>query len=161
MQIMYGVTGERRLQEWEAGWLPGYEGSRPVRIGNAAHTQVQLDVYGELMDATHQARLNGLTGEDTWALQLEIMKHVAEVWSQPDEGIWEVRGGRRHFTFSKVMAWVAVDRAVQDAERFGLDGPVADWRALREQIHADVRTHGLNPQTGGFQRAYDDPTADA
>jgi GH15 family glucan-1,4-alpha-glucosidase len=161
MQIMYGVTGERRLIEWEAGWLPGYEGSRPVRIGNAAHTQVQLDVYGELMDATHQARLNGLTGEDTWALQCEIMKHVAEIWDQPDEGIWEVRGGRRHFTFSKVMAWVAVDRAVQDAERFSLDGPLEEWRALRRQIHADICTHGFNHETGGFQRAYDDPSADA
>jgi GH15 family glucan-1,4-alpha-glucosidase len=161
MQIMYGVTGERRLLEWEAAWLPGYEGSRPVRVGNAAHTQVQLDVYGELMDATHQARLNGLTGDDTWALQREIMAHVVEVWAEPDEGIWEVRGGPRHFTFSKVMAWVAVDRAVQDAERFGLEGPLDEWRALRRRIHADICAHGVNPKTGGFQRAYDDPTADA
>jgi GH15 family glucan-1,4-alpha-glucosidase len=122
---------------------------------------VQLDVYGELMDATHQARLNGLTGDDTWALQREIMAHVVEVWAEPDEGIWEVRGGPRHFTFSKVMAWVAVDRAVQDAERFGLEGPLDEWRALRRRIHADICAHGVNPKTGGFQRAYDDPTADA
>jgi GH15 family glucan-1,4-alpha-glucosidase len=134
MQIMYGVTGERRLMEWEVGWLCGYEASRPVRIGNAAHRQLQLDVYGELMDATHQARLNGLMGQHTWALQIEIMKHVAGVWREPDEGIWEVRGGPRHFTFSKIMAWVAVDRAVQDAERFGFEGPVDDWRALRDEI---------------------------
>jgi GH15 family glucan-1,4-alpha-glucosidase len=161
MQIMYGVTGERRLTEWTADWLGGYEGARPVRIGNAAHSQLQLDVYGELMDATHQARVNNLAGDDIWDLQVEIMKHVAEVWSRPDEGIWEVRSGPQHFTFSKVMAWVAVDRAVQDAERFGLPGPVDDWRALRQRIHADVCDKGFNRQTGGFQRAYDDPTADA
>jgi GH15 family glucan-1,4-alpha-glucosidase len=161
MQIMYGVTGERRLTEWEADWLAGYEGAKPVRIGNAAHRQFQVDVYGELMDATHQARLNGLTDGDTWALQLEIMKQVVAVWNQPDEGIWEVRGAARHFTFSKVMAWVAVDRAVQDAEEFELEGPVAAWRALRDEIHAEVCAKALNPQTGGFQRAYDDPGADA
>jgi len=161
MQIMYGVTGERRLTELEAGWLAGYEGAKPVRIGNAAHNQFQMDVYGELMDATHQARRNGLTDGDTWALQLAIMEHVVKVWNDPDEGIWEVRSGPRHFTFSKIMAWVAVDRAVRDAERFGLAGPVEDWRALRETIQAEVFAHGLNPETGGFQRAYDDPSADA
>jgi len=161
MQIMYSVTGERRLTEWEADWLAGHEGARPVRIGNAAHRQFQIDVYGELMDATHQARLHGLTDGDTWALQRHIMEHVAKVWDQPDDGIWEVRGAPRHFTFSKVMAWVAADRAVQDAEAFGLEGPVDAWRELRDVIHAEVCSKGVNVETGGFQRAYDDPRADA
>jgi GH15 family glucan-1,4-alpha-glucosidase len=161
MQIMYGVTGERRLLEWEVSWLAGYGGARPVRIGNAAHSQFQIDVYGELMDATHQARLNGLTDGDTWALQLEIMQHVVKVWNEPDEGIWEVRSGPQHFTFSKIMAWVAVDRAVQDAEKFGLEGPLEEWRTLRDAIHAQVCERGLNRRTGGFQRAYDDANADA
>lgn len=161
MQIMYGVTGERRLAEWEADWLAGYEGSRPVRIGNAAHRQFQIDVYGELMDATHQARAHGLTDGDTWALQRQIMAHVVKVWDQPDEGIWEVRGAPRHFTFSKIMAWVAVDRAVQDAEAFKLKGPLKAWRKLRDEIHAEVCAKAFNPATGGFQRAYDDPRADA
>jgi GH15 family glucan-1,4-alpha-glucosidase len=161
MQIMYSLSGERRLMEWEVGWLAGYEGAQPVRIGNAAHTQFQLDVYGELMDAVHHARIGGLADDGAWAVQRSIMEHVAQVWMEPDDGIWEVRGGPQHFTFSKVMAWVAVDRAIQGAEMFGLDGPVDDWRALRSTIHTDVCAHGLNPQTGGFQRAYDDPTADA
>ena len=161
MQIMYGLAGERRLLEWEVDWLAGYEGSKPVRVGNAAHTQFQIDVYGELMDAAHHARVGGLAQEDTWDLQLVIMEHVAKVWMQPDEGIWEVRGGRRQFTFSKVMAWVAMDRAIQDVEMFGFEGPVETWRALRAQIHAEVCANAINPTTGGFQRAYDDPTADA
>ena len=161
MQIMYGVAGERRLIEWEADWLKGYNGARPVRLGNAAHRQFQLDVYGELMDATHQARRNGLTDGDTWALQLAIMEHLVKIWDEPDEGIWEVRGGPRHFTFSKIMAWVAVDRAVRDAEEFQLEGPIDEWRALRETIQAEVAAKSLNPETGGFQRAYDDPSADA
>jgi GH15 family glucan-1,4-alpha-glucosidase len=161
MQIMYGLAGERRLAEWQVGWLPGYEGARPVRVGNAAHEQFQIDVYGELMDAFHHARRGGLAQEATWALQLTIMEHVGRVWAQPDEGIWEVRGGRRHFTFSKVMAWVAADRAVKGVEMFGLDGPVEAWRSLRDRIHADVCARAINPATGGFQRAYDDPGADA
>jgi len=143
------------------GWLSGYQGAQPVRIGNAAHSQVQLDVYGELMDATHQARLNGLTDGDTWSLQLAIMAHVAEAWNDPDQGIWEERGPPRHFTFSKIMAWVAADRAIQDAEQFGLEGSIDDWRTLREAIRAEVDANALNPRTGGFQRAYDDPGADA
>jgi GH15 family glucan-1,4-alpha-glucosidase len=161
MQIMYGVTGERRLIEWEAGWLNGYKGARPVRLGNAAHSQFQMDVYGELMDATHQARLHGLTDGDTWGLQLAIMEHVVKVWNEPDEGIWEVRSGPQDFTFSKIMAWVAVDRAIRDAEQFGLEGPIEEWRALRQTIQAEVGVKALNPETGGFQRAYDDPSADA
>jgi GH15 family glucan-1,4-alpha-glucosidase len=161
MQIMYGLAGERRLTEWEVGWLGGYEGATPVRIGNAAHRQFQLDVYGELMDAFHQARRGGLTGDGTWAVQRAIMDHVTKVWNEPDEGIWEVRSGRRHFTFSKVMAWVAVDRAVKAVETFGLEGPVDEWRTLRSTIHLEVCAQGFNARTGGFQRAYDDPSADA
>ena len=161
MQIMYGLAGERRLTEWQAEWLKGYEDAKPVRLGNAAHRQFQLDVYGELMDAFHQARRGGFVGEDTWAVQRVIVDHVATVWCEPDEGIWEVRGGRRHFTFSKVMAWVAVDRAVKAVEAYGLDGPIDDWRRLRSTIHADVCARGFNARTGGFQRAYDDIGADA
>jgi GH15 family glucan-1,4-alpha-glucosidase len=120
-----------------------------------------MDVYGELMDATHQARLHGLTDGDTWGLQLAIMEHVVKVWNEPDEGIWEVRSGPQDFTFSKIMAWVAVDRAIRDAEQFGLEGPIEEWRALRQTIQAEVGVKALNPETGGFQRAYDDPSADA
>ena len=124
LQIMYGLAGERRLTELEVPWLPGYEGARPVRIGNGAHGQLQLDVYGEVMDALHQARLAGLAADETgWALQRALLEHLEAVWREPDEGIWEIRGGRRHFTFSKVMAWVAFDRAVKSAETFGLARP--------------------------------------
>src|SRR5919107_85012 len=137
MQIMYGVGGERRLEEYVADWLPGYEGN-PVRIGNAASEQFQLDVYGEVMDALHQARLAGLRRDDpSWALQAHLMSFVEEHWSDPDEGIWEVRGGPKQFTHSKLMAWVAADRAVKAIERFGLPGPAARWRVLRE----DIRRH--------------------
>jgi GH15 family glucan-1,4-alpha-glucosidase len=161
MQIMYGLAGERRLTEWEAGWLPGYEGARPVRIGNAAHQQFQIDVYGGLMDAFHQARAAGLAGEAIWDVQRAIMKHVAEIWRRPDEGIWEVRGDPQHFTYSKAMAWVAADRAVKAVEVHGMDGPVQEWRDLRDQIHAEVCARAISPRTGGFQRAYDQPGADA
>jgi len=161
LQIMYGIAGERRLLEWKAEWLAGYEGARPVRIGNAAHQQFQLDVYGELMDAFHQARRGGLVDADGWALERVVADHVAEVWRRPDDGIWEVRGGAHHFTFSKVMAWVAIDRAVCAVEDYGLDGPVDRWRKIREAIRADVLRNGRNPVTGAFQRAYDDPGMDA
>ena len=162
MQIMYGLGGERRLLEWTADWLPGYEGARPVRIGNAAYDQYQLDVYGELMDALHQARKGGLSGDEAgWAAQRALVAHVARVWDQPDEGIWEVRGGRKHFTYSKVMAWVAVDRAIQSTEAWGLDGEIDDWRALRERIHADVCARGLDPARGCFTQAYGEPALDA
>jgi GH15 family glucan-1,4-alpha-glucosidase len=161
MQIMYGLAGERRLFEWRADWLEGYEGASPVRIGNAAHSQFQLDVYGELMDAFHQARRGGLAGAEIWPVQQVIMEHLAKVWREPDEGIWETRGGRRQFTFSKVMAWVAADRAVKSVEMFGLPGPIEAWRRLRADIHAEVCAEAFNPRTGGFQRAYDDPGADA
>ncbi len=137
MQIMYGIAGERRLTEWEVPWLPGYEGARPVRIGNGAHGQLQLDVYGEVMDALHQARRAGLAEDEAgWALQRALLDHLETVWREPDEGIWEVRGPRRHFTFSKVMAWVAFDRAVQ--ERRSLR-PRRAGRSLARAGHRDPR----------------------
>jgi GH15 family glucan-1,4-alpha-glucosidase len=124
IQIMYGLAGERRLDEWVVPWLPGYQGAAPVRIGNAAADQLQPDVYGEVMDALHHAREGGLSSAPaSWTLQVNRVEHIAEIWGEPDEGIWEVRGGRRQFTFSKVMAWVALDRAVRDAETFNLAGP--------------------------------------
>jgi GH15 family glucan-1,4-alpha-glucosidase len=162
MQIMYGLAGERRLDEWEIGWLPGYEGSRPVRIGNAAHGQVQLDVYGELMDAMHQARRAGLAGsESSWAVQRALIEHLETAWQQPDGGIWEVRGPPQHFTYSKVMAWVAVDRAVKAAEIFGLHGPLDRWRALRKQMHAEICAKAVDPARGCFVQAYGSRNLDA
>ena len=162
IQIMYGLAGERRLPEWEATWLPGYENSRPVRIGNAAHGQLQLDVYGELMDALHQAQRRGLPmSPAAWALQRALIQHLAGIWQMPDEGIWEVRDRRRHFTYSKAMAWAAVDRAVRDIEVFGLEGPLERWRALRDEIHADVCRHGYDPALGSFVRSYGSRDLDA
>src|SRR5689334_12509670 len=135
MQIMYGVRGERRLAEYELKHLAGYENSRPVRIGNAASEQFQLDVYGEVMDAMHLARTAGIhSGAASWALQRHLISFVEAHWQEPDEGLWEIRGSRRHFTHSKVMAWVAIDRAVKAVEQFGLEGDVARWKALRKQI---------------------------
>jgi GH15 family glucan-1,4-alpha-glucosidase len=162
IQIMYGLAGERRLHEWEVDWLPGYEGSQPVRVGNAAARQMQLDVYGELMDALHQARHGGIVGGETgWALQKALITHLETVWQQPDEGIWEVRGGRRHFTHSKVMAWVAVDRVLRTAEEFGLPGPLAEWRALRDTIHREVCQQGFNTERGAFVQSYGSRELDA
>lgn len=161
MQIMYGIAGERRLMEWKADWLPGYEGAAPVRVGNAAHQQFQLDVYGELMDAFHQARRWGLLEESSWALERAVIDHVVTVWDQPDEGIWEVRSGPHHFTFSKIMAWVVLDRAVKAVDEHGLDGPVEEWRTLRETIKTAIFDNGFDARTGAFKRAYDDPSADA
>ena len=161
MQIMYGVAGERRLGEFIADWLPGYDGN-PVRIGNAAADQFQLDVYGEVMDALHQARLAGLRRDDpSWALQAHLMSFVEEHWSDPDEGIWEVRGGPKQFTHSKLMAWVAADRAVKAIERFGLPGPAARWRALREDIRRDILTRGYDADRGTFTQYYRSRELDA
>ena len=161
-QIMYGVGGERRLTEWAVGWLPGYENSGPVRIGNAAHNQLQLDVYGEVMDALHQARRGGLdSGEAAWGMQRALIEHLSKIWDQPDTGIWEVRDAPEHFTYSKVMAWVALDRAVKGAEMFGLDAPIARWRQLTQTIHADVCANGFDPQLGSFVRAYGTKELDA
>jgi GH15 family glucan-1,4-alpha-glucosidase len=161
-QILYGVAGERLVPEWEVSWLPGYAGSRPVRVGNAAARQFQLDVYGEVLDALHTARRHGLPAdENAWHVERRMVAFVERMWREPDEGIWEVRGGRRHFTHSKVMAWVALDRAVQAVERFGLEGPVARWRAVRAEIHADVCRHGYDPGRGAFVQFYGSDLLDA
>jgi len=162
VQIMYGLAGERMLREWELPWLPGYEGAAPVRLGNAASAQAQLDVYGEVMDALFQARVAGLReSNEAWALQAALANHVARIWTQPDQGIWEVRGPAQHFTHSKVMAWVAIDRAVKSAEQFGLPGPLHDWRALRDTIHDEVCRRAWNAQLGCFVQAYDSSLLDA
>ena len=162
IQIMYGIRGERRLTEWEVPWLPGYENSLPIRIGNAAHNQLQLDIFGEVMDALHQARQGGLGSDETgWDLQLALLAHLEQIWRQPDEGIWEVRGGPQHFTYSKAMAWVAFDRAIKSAETHKLPGPLDRWRAVRDEIHDDVCTHGYDAALGSFVRAYGGKDLDA
>ncbi len=162
MQIMYGAAGERRLDEWEVPWLPGHGGAKPVRVGNAASNQFQLDVYGEVMDSLHLARRFGVEPDpDTWALELALMESLEARWREPDEGIWEVRGPRRHFTHSKVMAWVAFDRAIRAVEDAGLDGPVDRWRAQRAEVHEDVCRHGFHADLGAFVQAYDVPRLDA
>ena len=161
-QILYGVGGQRRVPEQVLDWLPGYAGSSPVRIGNAAHEQFQLDVYGEVMDVLHQARIQGLDPNDhAWSLQRTLMDFLEGVWDQPDEGIWEVRGPRRHFTHSKVLAWVAFDRAVQAVERWGLHGPVDRWRRLRQDIHDEVCREGFNTELGSFTQSYGSDELDA
>ncbi len=162
LQIMYGISGERRLWELEVPWLDGYEGSRPVRLGNAAHEQLQLDVYGELMDTCYAARRLGLEhNEEGWLVQKVLMDFLESAWSSPDNGFWEVRGPRRHFTHSKVMAWVAMDRAVRMVERFKLDGPVERWRALSAKIHRDISTYGFNPELNAFVQYYGGTELDA
>ncbi len=162
MQIMYGIAGERRLTELEVPWLPGYEGSAPVRIGNAAHSQFQLDVYGEVVDALHVARRGALTESASgWALQQAILDHLEQCWREPDQGIWEVRGPPCHFTYSKAMAWVAFDRAIRSVEQFALQGPVHHWRRLREEIHADVCAHGFDRELGSFVQCYGSKQLDA
>jgi GH15 family glucan-1,4-alpha-glucosidase len=161
-QIMYGLGGERRLTEWEVPWLSGYLDSKPVRIGNAAAGQLQLDIYGEVADALHHARIGQLSAnERAWAIQRALTAHVEKVWQQPDEGIWEVRGARQQFTHSKVMAWVALDRAIKATERFGLEGPVGRWREVRERIHADVCANGYDSTRGSFVQAYGSRELDA
>ena len=161
-QILYGVGGQRRVPEQVLDWLPGYAGSSPVRIGNAAHEQFQLDVYGEVMDVLHQARIQGLDPNDhAWSLQRTLMDFLEGVWDQPDEGIWEVRGPRRHFVHSKVLAWVAFDRAVQAVERWGLRGPVDRWRRLRQDIHDEVCREGFNTQLNAFTQSYGSDELDA
>ena len=162
IQIMYGIRGERRLTEWEVPWLPGYENSRPVRIGNAAHNQLQLDIFGEVMDALHQARQGGLGGyEAGWDLQREFLAHLEKIWREPDEGLWEIRGARQHFTHSKAMAWLAFDRAIKSAQAFGLPGEIDRWRLIREEIHNDVCTRGYDSDTGSFVQAYGTKQLDA
>jgi GH15 family glucan-1,4-alpha-glucosidase len=162
MQIMYGIAGERRLYEVELPWLEGYENSSPVRIGNAAHSQVQLDVYGEMLDAVHQARKGGLAPlQSGWDLQRAIIEQVEEVWHKPDESIWEVRSGPEQFVYSKVMAWVAFDRTIRSAERFKLKGPIEHWRKVRDTIHKQVCDEGFNAELNSFMRSYGATEVDA
>jgi GH15 family glucan-1,4-alpha-glucosidase len=162
MQIMYGIMGQRRLLEWEAGWLSGYEGAKPVRVGNAAHAQLQLDVYGELIDAFHQSRMAKLElYEGSWAIECTILEHLAEEWDRPDHGIWERRGAARHYVFSKVMAWVAFDRGIKSAESFGFQAPVEKWRALRERICRDVCDKGFDRELNAFVESYGSKMLDA
>ncbi len=159
---LYGLAGERNLFERELPWLPGYEDSRPVRVGNAAADQLQLDVFGEVMDALHLARRKGLPpNEFAWNLQRALAEHLATIWQQPDRGIWEVRGPQQHFTHSKVMAWVAMDRAVKAVERFELAGPVDKWRKLRDQIHDEVCQRGFSRKRNAFTQAYESEHLDA
>jgi GH15 family glucan-1,4-alpha-glucosidase len=159
---MYGVAGERRLTEFELPWLEGYEGSRPVRIGNAASEQLQLDVYGEVLDALYQARVRGIgVDPQAWRIQLVMLDHLAEAWRDPDEGIWEIRGERRHFTHSKVMAWVAFDRAVRTVEQQGLDGPEDRWREVRDEIFEEVCDRGFDAELGSFTQSYGSKELDA
>jgi GH15 family glucan-1,4-alpha-glucosidase len=168
MQIMYGIAGQRRLLEWEADWLPGYEGAQPVRVGNAAHAQLQLDVYGELMDAFHQARLarlarepNAKFDEVTWDIECKVLEHLAEIWNQPDSGIWERRGDGKHYVSSKVMTWVAFDRAIKSAEKFGFEAPLDAWRDLRDTIHRDVCEKGFDRKLNTFVESYGSQLLDA
>jgi GH15 family glucan-1,4-alpha-glucosidase len=163
VQIMYGVAGERRLTEFEVPWLSGYEGSTPVRVGNAASDQLQLDVYGEVLDALYQARMHGLPLDmNAWKIQLALLDHLEEAWRDPDEGIWEIRGERRHFVHSKVMAWVAFDRAVRTvADNNELEGPVERWRAMRDEIHREVCEHGFDESLGSFVQSYGSQELDA
>ncbi len=162
MQIMYGIMGQRRLLEWEATWLPGYEGAKPVRVGNAAHAQLQLDVYGELIDAFHQWRIAKLELDgSTWALECTVLEHLAEIWDQPDHGIWERRGAGRHYVSSKVMTWVAFDRGIKSAETFGFEAPLDKWRGLRDAIHLDVCARGFDPELNSFVESYGSKMLDA
>ncbi|HEY3541453.1 MAG TPA: glycoside hydrolase family 15 protein [Gaiellaceae bacterium] len=162
LQIMYGVGGERRLTEFELTWLPGYESSAPVRVGNAASEQLQVDVYGEVIDALYQARTQGLEYEpSSWALQRKLLNALETTWQEPDEGIWEVRGGRRHFVHSKVMAWVAFDRAVRSVEIHEVDGAADRWLAARDRIHAEVCERGFDAELNSFTQSYGSKELDA
>jgi GH15 family glucan-1,4-alpha-glucosidase len=162
IHIMYGIQGERRLPELELPWLPGFDGAIPVRIGNAAHSQFQLDVYGEVLDASyHAGKLGAGHGEEAWHVEEALVTYLERAWREPDEGIWEVRGPRRHFTHSKVMAWVAFDRAVKAIDQLGFDGPSDRWRALRDEVHREVCTRGFNAERGTFVQAYDSTEVDA
>jgi GH15 family glucan-1,4-alpha-glucosidase len=162
LQILYGVAGERRIPETELPWLDGYAGSAPVRIGNAAHEQFQLDVYGEVMDAFHIAREHGLASDNpVWSLQTKLMDFLEGAWDRPDEGIWEVRGPRRHFTHSKVLAWVAFDRAIDLSERFAMEGPTDRWRRTREEIKEEVCREGFDVEQGAFTQSYGSKQLDA
>jgi GH15 family glucan-1,4-alpha-glucosidase len=162
LQTLYGLAGERRHPEYELEWLPGYEGSAPVRVGNAASGQLQIDVWGEVMDALYLARRMSLKdAADSWPLEQNLLEHLVTLWRQPDEGIWEVRGPRRHFTHSKVMAWVAFDRAIRSTEEYGLSGPVERWRQARAELHTSVCEHGWSKARGTFVQHYDGDAVDS
>ncbi|PYC79947.1 glucoamylase [Streptomyces tateyamensis] len=162
LQIMYSITGQRELTETHLDWLPGYEGSAPVRVGNGAAGQLQLDVYGEVVEALYLAQMTGLSRSDhAHLLQLRLISYLEEHWKAPDEGIWEVRGPRRHFVHSKVMAWVAVDRTIKLIEQTEAEGPLERWRALREEIHADVCEKGYDPDRNTFTQYYGGHELDA
>jgi GH15 family glucan-1,4-alpha-glucosidase len=167
LQVLYGVAGERHLMEWEVPWLAGYNGARPVRVGNAASGQLQLDVFGEIGDVLLQARMhhthkitNGNTAPH-FDIQCLLLEHLQKVWRHTDHGIWEIRAEKKHFTHSKVMAWVAFDRGIREAEHLGLDGPIDQWRAVRQQIHEDVCLHGYDPELGSFVQSYGSKELDA
>ena len=162
MQIMYGIWGQRRLLEWEAGWLDGYEGAKPVRVGNAAHAQLQLDVYGELIDALHQARMAKLKLlDESWSLECAVLEHLAGIWDQPDHGIWERRGEGKHYVLSKVMCWVAFDRGIKSVEKFAFKAPLEKWQTLRETIHEDVCDKGFDRELNSFVESYGSKMLDA
>ncbi|GIH70076.1 glycoside hydrolase family 15 protein [Sphaerimonospora thailandensis] len=162
IQVLYGVAGERRLPELTLDWLPGYEGSRPVRLGNGAAGQLQLDIYGEVVNALYEARREGLAADShTWALIGKLMRYLEHNWDQPDEGLWEVRGPRRHFVHSKVLVWVAFDRMVRSVEELGREGPVERWRAIRDRIHAEVCDKGYDPARNTFTQSYGSHELDA
>ena len=162
IQIMYGIAGERWLPEHEIGWLPGYEGSAPVRIGNGAAGQMQLDVYGELVETLHAGRMADLAPlAEAWRMQKVLLKPLEQLWNQPDHGIWEMRGARRAFTHSRLMCWVALDRTIKSCERFGLEGPVECWRKLSETIRRDICTHGYDARRNTFVQYYGGTALDA
>jgi len=162
LQIMYGLHGEQRLIELTLDWLPGFAGSRPVRIGNAAYSQLQLDVYGELVGSLHAARRFGIGASDAaWELQLVIIEHLERMWREPDEGIWEVRGPRRHFVHSKLIAWTAFDRMIASARMFGLKGPVDHWTKVRDAIHGDICANGFDAECNSFVQYYGATHVDA
>jgi GH15 family glucan-1,4-alpha-glucosidase len=162
LQILYGPAGERRLPEMELSWLPGYEGARPVRVGNAAVDQFQLDVYGEVADSLHVARRIGIEADpESWNLVKVLLDYLESAWKLPDEGIWEVRGPRRHFTHSKVMAWVGFDRAVKAVEHFGLEGPADRWKRLRRDVHAEICRRAYDPDRRAFTQFYGSKNLDA
>jgi GH15 family glucan-1,4-alpha-glucosidase len=159
---MYGLAGERRLAEWQVPWLPGYEGSAPVRVGNAAQDQLQLDVFGEVMDTLCQARQHKVvTIAASWEFQRHLLERLAKIWREPDEGLWEVRDGARQFTHSKIMAWVAFDRGIRAIELFGLEGPIDKWRRVRAEIHSDVCANGFDAARRSFVRSYGSLDLDA
>ncbi|HEY1609508.1 MAG TPA: glycoside hydrolase family 15 protein, partial [Paraburkholderia sp.] len=162
MQILYTINGSRRIDEWECPWLSGYENSRPVRFGNAAVNQSQLDVYGEVLNALYTSRCAGLPpDDDAWSLEIRLVDHLQQLWREPDDSIWEVRSGARQFTFSKVMAWVAVDRALRTAKQFGMCAPNARWTALADEIRDDVLARGFDRHLNSFTQSYGSRRLDA